>query len=165
MPTIAQQRVSALDELKRNVQPDVEPALDEATDLEPLLDAVQRASIWAVSTAYVYGDVVMPTTRNGHRYKCIVAGTSGTTEPTWLKSTAAQQTDGTSSPALTWQEDGPDYSNVFDVRLASHNAWVMKAGKVSELTDYWIGQQRVSEDQLFTHCMKMADRFAPLLVG
>jgi len=39
---------------------------------------------WAASTAYAVGDVVIPTTANGHWYQCTTAGTSdAVTEPTW----------------------------------------------------------------------------------
>jgi len=36
---------------------------------------------WAATTAYTVGQVRRPSTDNGHIYKCIVAGTSGATQP------------------------------------------------------------------------------------
>ncbi len=52
---------------------------------------------WTVNTAYTKGQFVSPTTENGYRYECTVAGTShATTEPTWP--TTGTKTDGT----VTW---------------------------------------------------------------
>lgn len=46
---------------------------------------VLKPAAWAASTAYSFGDLVMPTTANGYRYRCTTAGTSNDTEgePTW----------------------------------------------------------------------------------
>jgi hypothetical protein len=38
---------------------------------------------WFASAAVVQGQVVTPTTANSHLYQCTVAGTTGTTQPTW----------------------------------------------------------------------------------
>ncbi len=40
---------------------------------------------WLPSTAYLVGEYVQPTVTggNGHLYRCILAGTTQTTEPTW----------------------------------------------------------------------------------
>lgn len=50
---------------------------------------------WQASTSYSVGDVVRPTTRNGFTYKCITAGTSGSSEPTWPTTAGQTVTDGT----------------------------------------------------------------------
>ena len=43
-----------------------------------------KAGVWVMQTSYVVGDIVIPSNPNGHFYRCITAGTSGTnTEPTW----------------------------------------------------------------------------------
>jgi hypothetical protein len=58
---------------------------------------------WATNTAYVAGDVVRPTSGNGHLFRCIVAGTShASTEPTWPTTSGATVTDNT----VTWAEIG-----------------------------------------------------------
>lgn len=59
------------------------------------------APTWVASTAYSVGDLVIPTTPNGHIYKATVAGTSGSTEPTW-------PTDGTTvtDGSVTWEDQG-----------------------------------------------------------
>jgi len=58
---------------------------------------------WAANTAYVVGDIRVPTTANGYQYRCTIAGTShATTEPTWGTALGVTQTDGT----VTWEMDG-----------------------------------------------------------
>lgn len=42
-----------------------------------------RAGIWQSGTSYAAGDIVIPVNPNGHFYRCITAGTSGTSEPSW----------------------------------------------------------------------------------
>ena len=38
---------------------------------------------WQPSTLYVSGQLVTPTTQNGHAYVCLLGGVSGSTEPAW----------------------------------------------------------------------------------
>jgi hypothetical protein len=150
MPTVEDHKEIALSELRRLAQPDSTPSLDDV-ELNSILDAVQRASFWITATAFVFDDVVMPTVRNGHRYVCVTPGQTGATEPVWPIGTGSKITDGTAE----WQEAGPDYDNVFDVRAAAHQAWTVKEGKASELFD--IAGQSVS--QIAEHCRDMAERF------
>ena len=56
------------------------------------------ATAWAASTAYVKGDIVVPTTLNGFWYECTTAGTSDASEPSW--STTAGGTVGDNT--ATW---------------------------------------------------------------
>lgn len=64
-------------------------------------------SAWAATTAYSLGDVRRPTTRNGHRYRCTTAGTSGGSEPSWPKTDGATVSDGT----VVWTEYGGDLAD------------------------------------------------------
>jgi prepilin-type N-terminal cleavage/methylation domain-containing protein len=57
---------------------------------------------WAQFTTYSIGAFVVPTTKNGHRYRCTSAGTSGASEPTWPTTKAATVVDG----SVTWTENG-----------------------------------------------------------
>jgi hypothetical protein len=59
---------------------------------------------WAASTAYNVGDVVRPTTGNGHLYRCTVAGTSHSAEPTW--STVPQREVSEGGGTVKWVEVG-----------------------------------------------------------
>lgn len=65
--------------------------------------AFTAANSWgtarANSTAYVVGDVVRPATGNGYLYRCVVAGTSGGSLPTYSTVMGATFSDGT----VTWQ--------------------------------------------------------------
>lgn len=84
------------------------------------------ADSWATArantTAYVVGDIVRPSTGNGHLYMCIVAGTSAGSAPTWP--TVARQTvaDGT----VTWAEIGGGI-NSFDTADAAWSSATLTA--------------------------------------
>ncbi len=58
-----------------------------------------KAGIWIKTQPYAVGDIVIPTNPNGHFYRCITAGQSGPTEPTWPL-TDITATDS----AVTWKE-------------------------------------------------------------
>jgi hypothetical protein len=76
---------------------------------------------WAASTAYVGGKTVRPSTRNGHWYECIIAGTTGASEPIpWPTAPGATVVDG----SVTWQEAGADvvYDDVVEIDMGTgHN--------------------------------------------
>lgn len=59
----------------------------------------------ATSTAYLVGDIVRPASANGHIYRCIVAGTSGGSAPTWPTNPGEDVTDG----SVTWEEMGSSF--------------------------------------------------------
>ena len=62
---------------------------------------------WTAATAYTVredaeagsGSVVKPTTQDGRHYKCITAGTSGGSEPSWVTTIGNPTTDNT----VTWE--------------------------------------------------------------
>lgn len=56
----------------------------------------------ANSTAYVVGDVVRPSTGNSYLYKCVVAGTSSASPPTFSTVVGQDTTDG----GVTWTTMG-----------------------------------------------------------
>ena len=64
---------------------------------------------WAATTAYTVGKTVRPISPNGEAYRCIVAGTSGGSEPVWSTTDGTTLTDGT----VTWRTAGPDTAAVF----------------------------------------------------
>jgi len=57
---------------------------------------------WAGTTAYVVGDIVVPTVDNGHRYRCTVSGDSDSVEPTWPTADGGTVVD----DEVTWEEYG-----------------------------------------------------------
>lgn len=164
MPTIAEQYNAALAEVRRRGQVNTVPTVSNE-DVESIVASMKRADIWTASHAYSYGDVILPTVRNGHAYKCIQAGRSGTTEPTWLKSDFARQTEGSSNPILTWQENGHDYANVYDIESALFLVWDQKAESVAHLHDLRQSQSDESVSQIYQHCDAERKKYAPKLVA
>ena len=57
-------------------------------DITDVLAAESDASDWLATTAYVLGDWVVPTARNGFIFKCTTAGTSDSSEPSPWPTTA-----------------------------------------------------------------------------
>jgi hypothetical protein len=70
---------------------------------------------WTASTAICKDDCITPTTskKNGHLYKCTVAGTTSTTEPTWPTTFGATVTDNT----VTWKEIGSSDGGGNDIEV------------------------------------------------
>lgn len=152
MPTLQSKKDAALLRLKLYCAHDTAPVI--TTDLGTILDTVLLARYWETSTAKEVGDVVLPTTATGHRYRCTKSGTTGTTQPSWPTDQASTVTDGTA----VWTEDGPDYDNPYDIRAAIHAAWMLKASRASVLYSDDAGER----DQVYEHCMKMAKQYAPV---
>ena len=155
MPTLAAQRTAAMAKLKLYSGHDTAPVI--TTDLGAILDDHLRATYWIAATAYAVGAVVQPVTVNGHRYICTIAGTSGTTEPTWPTIEYGIIADGTA----TWQEYGPEFKNPYDIRAAIHAAWMLKASRASVLFTDDAGQR----EQVYKHCLEMAKQYAPIQIG
>ena len=95
MSVLSDQRAAALATLTLYAQADTPPVVTSG-ELGTILDSNQRASFWLISTAHVYGDVIMPNVANGHRYRCVQGGTSGATEPVWPLFRTALLSDGVS---------------------------------------------------------------------
>lgn len=165
----ANDRTSARAELVSLVQPTASPALSEsggANDVDTILDRHRRATTWSAETEYVVGNVVMPTARNGRRYICVRGGTSGEDEPeSWPLRQGGKLAEGDSDPQLLWAEDGPGFDNIYDVRGAAHEAWLLRATRSAGKFDISIGGQRFNRSQVYEHCMKMAASFAPVNFG
>lgn len=49
---------------------------------------------WTASTVKTTGDILGPTTPNGHAYRCTTAGTTNTSEPTWPLTAGSTVSDG-----------------------------------------------------------------------
>lgn len=147
----ATDRSNAVLLLREMAQIDVEPALTE-TEIETILDRCKRASTWTSARLFIAGDVIVPTVRNGHRYRATRGGTSGSTEPTWSTTEVSTLSDGSSSPALSWVEDGLDYGNVYDVRQAAQSCWALKARKASQ----FIQAGELNLQQVYKHCSEQS---------
>lgn len=75
----------------------INPPLSETQDR----GFVTPVSTWTLSTGYLVGDFVIPTSINGHVYECTVAGTSDVTEPVFPED-GSTVVDGT----VTWLDIG-----------------------------------------------------------
>lgn len=160
----ATDRAAALLLLTEYLQPTVAPTLTTTAttgEVDVILDRNRRARTWVVNTAYNYGDVIQPPIRNGRRYRATVPGTSALTDPGFSFWTGDSLSEGASSPALTWVDDGPGYVNIYDVRRAAYEGWRLKAEKASQL----MNTDGSSYDQVYEHCMGMAEKFAGVLVA
>lgn len=146
----------------------IAPVLDSCVDLNNLIRTHQRCSFWAPTVQYDEGALIMPSVPNGHRYRCLNAGTSGATEPSWPKGAGAQIPDGEPDEQFNWVEDGPDFPNIFDIGWAIYDVWMHKAGQASAQVDSTLaggaaaGTFAVKCAQQFEHCIRMAERYQPL---
>jgi len=157
--TEAQMKAAAIAEAQLYAVPECTPVITAA--FYGIVDRHRRARVHAVSTAYVYGEIIQPSTRNGHRYRCVVAGTSDSTVPTFPCWDSSGITDGT----VSWIEAGPDYDNVYDVRAICHDAWIAKAAASSHLVSRSSGNARTEYSLLQEQCRKRAMDFSPLEIA
>lgn len=164
MPDAQTQFEQAFNRLRLYVQPDVAPVIS-TSDLRAILTETAKATIWAAETDYNYGDVILPTVRNGHSYTVTVAGTSGETEPTWPAGQSGTVTDGESDPLLVWQEAGPDFANLYNVRQAAHQAWLVKAALVAPLFSTKESGNQYEQQQVYDHCVAQAERFSSIEIA
>lgn len=117
----------------------------------------QSITAWAGTTAYVEGDIVRPSTANGHIYMCVVAGTTAAGEPTWPTEPREAVTDNT----VTWVEVGSAYIKLSSANVQWANSTITARYAVFYKTgtagvdDYVIGyidfgQDESSSDAAFT---------------
>jgi hypothetical protein len=129
-------------------------------DVAAIVQRNVRATVWAPETAYNIGDRIQPTARNGHFYEAAAAGTSDTVEPTWSTRQNAIRHEFASD--LIWQECALDVDgNLFNLRNAVHEAWVLKASMAAKEFDISIDQQKWNRSQVYDHCLEMAGKFQP----
>lgn len=141
--------------LKFEIQFDTPPELTDTgdgNDIDMILDKWARGGIWATGTNYSVGDVVIPATRNGHRFVCVTSGTSGATEPVWPKSNYARVGDGD----VLWEEAGSEY-DLWDMDQAIHEGWKIKKAKAV----IYINSAEPGLSDVYEHCAEMAERSKP----
>lgn len=151
-------------EVIRRAQTAVDPVLTSSgggNEVDAILASHKVASTWAASTAYKVGDVVMPNPRDGHRYKCIQAGTSGASQPSFSTGDYARTTDN----AVVWEEAGEQFSSVYDVRSAIREAWELKAAKASDRTNFSADGASISAHQTPEFCLRMAQRYGTVAIA
>ncbi len=156
-------RTEALDRLAWMVASDQYPFLD-STALQQLVDDHARWAVWSASTAFVVGDIIIPTVANGRLYQCVIAGTSSATEPQfpqWTRTTGYSVNDG--SGDLLWQDIGPANVERYDIRAAARQGWIRKASSITHLIDVKDGQVDAKMAVLREHCLDQAKRFSPMV--
>lgn len=164
----ATDRTAARAELVRLIQPDVAPCLTNTgsgNDIDAILDNNKRATTWTTGATVNVGDVLLPTVRNGRRYRATKAGVTGATEPSWPAWNSWYQNDPiarqVSDGTVTYQDDGADYRNIYDVRAACAEAAEVKMAKAVQ----YISQPGVNMQQLFEHCEKLRARFERVMIA
>jgi hypothetical protein len=174
-------RDSAILLVKAQAAWDTYPTLDEG-EVDALVDATVGYTTWTPATPYTYGKIVQPTVRNGHQYRCIVAGTSLDTEPVWPLYTAPDDRLGLTRPSwhgftglypgsqvsdgetLVWIECGPDQDGGYDARTATWRAWLQKGAKASADYDGTVGKNTYNRSQVHQHCLAMARIYRPVRI-
>lgn len=153
----ATERTSAIAKVTLHAATADQPTLT-AGEVEGIVDGCKRAATWVAGTAYVIGAMIRPITPNGHYYRAVQGGTSGTTEPTWPKGRQSQVQDGLSDPVLIWEEAGQEKSSIYNVSLAIHQAWQLKAARAAQL----VRLEGQNYQMVYEHCLEMARDSAPL---
>jgi len=151
----------AREQVKTNCAADTDPTLTDA-EVEALLTATVRGVAWVTATAYTVGQVVLPTTRNGHAYRVITAGTSAATEPTWPRTPGSLVSDGTT---LVYAEIGPDWPDLYDVRRATYQAFRLKLAKSATYLTVSGDGQTVNLQQIVQNLADNARRWMPVEIG
>lgn len=178
----------ALAQVQAQCAPTTDPILSpqEITDI---LTRQSTTSTWLPSTAYAYGQVIIPTIPMGRKYICVLPGTSGTTAPQWLIApeftgavnplagswwglgvmpfienvTATPWFFGLADNTCAWRDFGVFAGELYDIRAACYSAWMLKADKASDRIDSQISRaQRANESLTYERCVDRARRFMPL---
>lgn len=137
------------------------------SDIESCVDACQRAVEWSAGIALVPGQHVVPPAShwNGRVYRVSEGGTTGTTEPDWPTERASYmrrslQVESTNALApILLIDAGPAFSELYDIRGAIGEAWLIKAGKAAGQHAFSISGSRTEADQIFAHCVRMAKAY------
>jgi hypothetical protein len=158
-------RLAAIKKLSWMVQSDSFPELD-SNALGELIDEHKRFNSWEASIYYNVGDQIIPTVANGRVYSCLIAGTSGTVEPSFPQigyNVGQNIFDGTPvSPinwGLTWIDVGFTNQEIYDVRASAREGWMRKASICANLINTDDGATKVDLNKLIDHCHKMASSY------
>lgn len=94
--------------------------------LSSITHTVTAANSWSTtranSTAYTYGQLVIPASANGYLYRCVVAGTSGSSAPSYTTVVGTTFTDS----GVTWMCAGESVS-VYSSAAASWSSSTISA--------------------------------------
>jgi len=156
-------RDEALTKLGKMVDFEVDPTLS-SDELGSLLDEARLAALWDElgdedgDISPFVGLMIMPTVRNGHRYRLIRLtddGLPGEEEPDFPLSRDATISDGD----LVWQEDGKDYDLRWDFNRAACAGWTLKAGLAAQSYRAVVDGQQLDRNHVIDNCLAMASRY------
>lgn len=161
---MARTEEQALEKLAEMLASTQEPVLSY-DDLSSLLANHARATVWAPGTTYAVGQKIVTTERNGRLYVCREPGPSGVTEPDWGDAgdhyPGREVDDGAD---LVWEDAGPAFEELWDLRAAAQEGWLLKAARAAHEFDFSSEQQKFVLSQRHQHCLAMAARYEPLAV-
>lgn len=166
--TLAQQRDAALASIRLHGQLSLFPRVEDE-EMNSILEACLQAKPWEDATDYEVNDIVIPTKRNRHAYRCIQQGESAATEPTWPLVQSSTVTDGTGDTEIIWQEIGPDTNYMFKGNLyqwdrALNQIFLLKAERSLHLHDTRRSQSSSDKSQLHAQFLKMAQAWQPIRI-
>lgn len=164
-------RLQAIKQLSDFCQATLFPELD-VNQLGNLIDQHRRYRTWEPNTTYAVGDMIVPTTPNGRVYQCIIAGTSTATEPAWpTVGYAVGQTFFNyiqqyydQGFGLTWQDNGFITQEIYDVRSAAKEAWMIKASIAANLANTNDGKMSIQLHIIQENCIQMAGKFRSFFI-
>jgi hypothetical protein len=139
----------AIERVARDADACNPPKLDTA-DLDSIVKECASVVTWQPTIYYAQFVEVIPTTPDGHRYRCVKAGQGGSDEPSWNQFAAQFTSDGTA----VWQEAGVD-EGFFDIRRATYRAWRLKKARAATLVAQSSAGQQYQMQMVFEHCDKM----------
>lgn len=151
-------REEALAQLQLVCEPNDLPTLTPE-ELEKILDIHLRAVSWSANTIFRVGSrKVYPITRNGLKYRVVISGTTGAAEPTWSTVTEGQTVSGT----VTFEEDGFEFSNTYDINAVIKAGCRLKASKAARFPSTTGG---MNMSKIYENWLRMAEEYEVPLVG
>lgn len=115
------------------------------------------ATAWASATSYEVNDHIRPNPADGRYWRCVVAGVSGTTQPSWpdlggLARTTHRIIDGD----VVWEDAGGPWQGTYDLNAAAAEGWRWKAGKCAGRFGFTTDGQSFQRQQVHAHCLEQA---------
>lgn len=161
----------------------LDPALTD-NEIDAALTRTAIATTWTATTAYAFGQRIVPTAPMGRVYIVTHAGTTGATEPTWLivpvyvagrnplggwgfasVDPLSPSLFGLADGTVAWCDYGPFVGEIYDINAAAAEAWRTKARKCADRVDNSIqGAGRANESLTYERCMDQARALQPVRV-
>lgn len=111
-----------------------------------LLTTGFTADTWQEKTPYTYNSLVKPIKPGTNKsvYRCIVAGTSGDTEPIWPTTFWGEKTDGTAK----WRQENPVY--ILDAEPVGYSYPCVVVGDIGSVNEIQMALGNVPSNELHT---------------